>query len=56
MAVSGDLRVVATLSSYPTHPLRSSLLSSKVSLDIFPFDCFLSPFLISISSISFDFL
>ncbi|KAJ9709405.1 hypothetical protein PVL29_001063 [Vitis rotundifolia] len=30
MAVSGDLRVVATLSSYPTHPLRSSLLSSKV--------------------------
>ncbi|KAF8378740.1 hypothetical protein HHK36_030089 [Tetracentron sinense] len=30
MAVSGDLRVSATLGSYPTHPLRSSLAPSRV--------------------------
>ncbi|XP_031262429.1 cell division topological specificity factor homolog, chloroplastic-like [Pistacia vera] len=30
MAISGDLRVAATLASYHQHPLRSSLPSSKV--------------------------
>ena len=31
MAISGDLRVSATLGSYHAHPLRSSLRPSKVS-------------------------
>ncbi|CAL5338626.1 unnamed protein product [Camellia sinensis] len=35
MAISGDLRVSATLGSYPTHPLRSSLPPSKVDFSGF---------------------
>ncbi|KAI8527558.1 hypothetical protein RHMOL_Rhmol12G0084300 [Rhododendron molle] len=35
MAISGDLRVSATLGSYPTHPLRSSLAPSKVDFSGF---------------------
>ncbi|PSS13476.1 Cell division topological specificity factor like [Actinidia chinensis var. chinensis] len=35
MAISGDLRVSATLGAYPTHPLRSTLAPSKVDFSGF---------------------